>query len=289
MNQFKTHVEWGDFDLAKQQHCYLNNLFGLLNTANTKQQSVADQLDLLAHKNGFNAAKLPQFVNQSELNNETRYYEQIIAELHQVPSRESSWHDFFNGIIWLQFPATKKLLNRLHVEQIQAFGLHPRTLVRNQVTHFDECGLVLVGTDPKAREIVNALKNHQWSQALMEEKGGWGSILHPIIFGHANLEMLLNPFMGLTAKWLYIECPQLEIEPIPSLENLALIDLALALHIEQNQAFASKGQLKPLPLMGIPGWYKNQNAEFYQQTSFFRPLNNNGKTLLMSPISPQLK
>ena len=273
MNQCKSTIEWGDFNSIKRRHSYLNQLFEFFNLAENNRISVASALSELCLVEHFEHADIPQFVDNSAFSHEQRYYEQIIAELNQVPSRETSWHDFFNGLIWLQFPTTKKLLNRLHIEQIQAFGLHPRTHARNQITHFDECGLVLVGTEPAARVIADALATHNWQLALFEEKQSWHTILHPIVFGHANLEMLINPFMSLTAKWVYIECPQLDINKGPSHNNLASIDLALCEHIVNQQLFVQKRRLKPLPLMGVPGWCDNQNPAFYQQTKFFRPLN----------------
>lgn len=274
MIQSKANIGWGDFNRAKQQHVYLKGLFQLFGATSNTKKSVATWLSNLRQNEKPIRKNLPHFIDQSSFNEECRYYEQIIADLNQVPSRESSWHDFFNGLIWMQFPQTKRVLNLLHVADIEKYGLHPRTLLRNQVTHFDECGLVLVGTAPEARNIVQLLQNHKWEQALFEQKDVWHTFLHPIIFGHANLEMLLNPFMGLTAKWVYVECFDMNLasREMPSMGCLTSIDLALAKHIQENQLFTRKGQLKPLPILGIPGWHEDQRIELYHQTDFFRPL-----------------
>ena len=46
------------------------------------------------------------------------YYEQRIFEQGLVPTRPANWHDFFNALIFLLFPQTKKEMNRLHVEHM---------------------------------------------------------------------------------------------------------------------------------------------------------------------------
>lgn len=266
VNHFKSTIPWGDLKVARNKHPYLNSLFQRLSVNANTDLTVADFVTVLIKSTTRKNVRLPKFLNQSEIVSNGRYYEQIIHEEGCVPTRENSWHDFFNALIWLQFPKTKQLLNQLHVEQISQHGVHPRTLMRNQITHFDECGLVLVGTDPSARVIVDALRNHDWHQALFEKRDAWHQVIHPLVFGHANLEMLLDPFLSLTGKWLYIEC-----EGINNLDN---IDSLLTSHIQQNNLFSAKGQLKPLPLLGVPSWHPNQDLNFYAQTQYFRPLRN---------------
>ena len=45
-------------------------------------------------------------------------YEEFILKNKQIPTRNDSWHDYFNACIWRQFPVTKSTLNKMHVEQI---------------------------------------------------------------------------------------------------------------------------------------------------------------------------
>ena len=76
----------------------------------------------------------PVFKGQSQFSeDEQRYYETIISEDGVVPTREQSWHDLFNALIWLQFPKTKSLLNELHISDIEAYGVNPRTARRNRI------------------------------------------------------------------------------------------------------------------------------------------------------------
>ena len=91
---------------------------------------------------------IPEFVCQNDLAETSAYYEQIIFQHKTIPTRPQSWHDLFNALIWIQFPQCKTLLNKLHIEDIEQFGLSPRTRRRNHLTHFDECGVVLACSDP---------------------------------------------------------------------------------------------------------------------------------------------
>jgi hypothetical protein len=59
----------------------------------------------------------PRFVSQAELP-DGMAYEQFIFDTGSVPTREGL-HDFFNGLVWKRFPATKRLLNRLQAAEIR--------------------------------------------------------------------------------------------------------------------------------------------------------------------------
>jgi hypothetical protein len=64
-----------------------------------------------------------------------------------VPSRERNWHDLFNALTWLAFPATKAALNAVHqttlLPGLQSFARVGRRHL------FDESGLVLAGEDDR--------------------------------------------------------------------------------------------------------------------------------------------
>ena len=254
--QFSHSVRWGQFE--QLLHCgpYLKSVYETYNLAAlTPITSTSTLLNELATRNRI--MNVPRFVDQCSFDNDPRYYEQIIAEDKVVPCRLSCWHDFFNGLIWLEFPKTKWLLNRLHMDDISRFGTHPRTPKRNRITHFDECGLVLQVNSEKGMALVDQLAQHQWKTVLHANADVWGKDIKPIIFGHANLEMLLNPFMSLTAKWVVVE-------------TASNMDEALASLLIERDCFNLKGCFKPLPLMGIPGWDKNQNSAYYENKQVFR-------------------
>jgi hypothetical protein len=88
-----------------------------------------------------------------------------------------------------------------------------------------------------------------------------------VIFGHAMYESLLNPFIGLTAKFIPIEVPQNVITESTSL-HLTDIDRRLLRYLSDWQ-FSTK--MSPLPILGVPGWYPNQGQSFYQNTQYFMP------------------
>ncbi|WP_438862579.1 DUF3025 domain-containing protein [Neptunicella sp.] len=208
-----------------------------------------------------------RFVAQDELNDETDYYEQIIFKQHLIPTRLANWHDLFNAAIWLNFPLSKAELNHQHIEDINQYGLHPRTPRRNRITHFDECGVVLVYRDELIPQL---LREHQWHKAFVQHRDQWGSKVDALIFGHANYEMLLQPYIGLTGKFLALPVQDEFWHACPT-QKYRLVDQALLDYLRTNP-LADKGRLSPLPLLGIPGWWaENERSEFYQNKNYFMP------------------
>jgi len=235
-----------------------------------------------------NRADTTRFICQDSIPDDPRYYEQIIFEEHIIPTRKGSWHDFFNGIIWLQFPQTKTYLNRLHISEIKNHGLNPRTKVRNHITHFDECGVVLfVKGTPLLAKLHLLFETHEWTKIFCELKDEWHKTIFPVVFGHANLEMLLQPFIGLTGKVLLIQID--DTLPVNSttqgmLQNSdksiltewnilsGLLDTLLLQHIQTNLTFFANKPFYPLPLLGVPHWhYAKQGITFYADTDYFMP------------------
>ncbi|MGY0561959.1 MAG: DUF3025 domain-containing protein [Paraglaciecola chathamensis] len=213
----------------------------------------------------------PDFIDQDALPESEDYYEQIIFKHGHIPTRANGWHDLFNGLVWLQYPATKKYLNQLHVEDIEKHGLSPRSRLRNHITHFDECGVVLAIEHSQGSEIAELLGEHRWSEALFTRRSAWGLVIHARMFGHANYEMLLNPFIGLTGKWLAVSVKS-GFAKRSVLEQNAEIDAGLHEMIRDKALFEQTKPLLPIPLLGIPAWCEqNQVEQFYQNRDYFRP------------------
>lgn len=207
------------------------------------------------------------------------YYELIIAQQQQVPTRPNSWHDLFNGLVWLQFPKTKRLLNQWHVQDITEFGLTPRTTRRNNLTHFDECGVVLA-VNENDQYLVELLAQHRWHEAFVVNRHKWGNQLEAFVFGHANYEMLLDPFIGLTGKWFAIRVDD-DFFTLNLHEKREVLDQKMVNQLSQSNVMSLKRPLLPMPLLGIPSWHSdNQNSEFYQNVDYFRPLNRSQKVKL---------
>jgi hypothetical protein len=208
------------------------------------------------------------FVDSTKLDDDGRYYEDFIAQSQQIPVRANNWHDLFGALIWCLFPKSKQLMNQLHMAQIQQFGSKDRTKVRHKLTLLDECG-VLLCVRPSQRFVLDLLRDHQWLDAFYQHKEQWEK-LNVLIFGHANYEMATKPFIGLTGKLWCIELP--EQTQIPEgIKGYNFVDELLVKQLVQAELLLDNQQLSPLPLLGVPGWYKEQEAAFYADTSYFRP------------------
>lgn len=209
------------------------------------------------------------FVSQSELTDNPHYYEEIIYLDNVIPTRDNSWHDLFNGLIWLLFPQTKQLLNRLHYQDIENFGVSPRTKMRNQLTHFDECGLIIVSDEPY---IFEQLNRHQWIEVFVKKRQCWGQGTEAFMFGHANLEMSFNPFIGFTGKWVGINSDS-KLQKMTGLSKYHYLDQLLAEQLSIKGFFQQQKPFRPIPILGVPGWWEeNENSDFYLNDDYFRPL-----------------
>ncbi|NVK55947.1 MAG: DUF3025 domain-containing protein [Alteromonadaceae bacterium] len=229
----------------------------------------------------------PAFVAEQETDLTNRYYEVYIAEERKVPTREHNWHDVYNALMWILYPRAKQLMNQWHCEEIALHGVHPRTPRRNRLTHFDECGVVIGVPENhlnQANSQLQLLANHQWQDVLFNNRYGWGMLLHPVIFGHALYEMLMTPFIGLTGKWLAVVVPEhfaAQTTPV----QYEMLDNALVARLKTLDGLADKRTLKPLPLLGVPGWYHGQRAEFYHNTDYFRPLAHSAPATIQLPLT----
>jgi hypothetical protein len=137
-------------------------------------------------------------------------------------------------------------------------------------TLFDESGLLLVA--PRSSRtgeegIAALLAARRWREAFVERRGEWRD-LRVYGFGHALLEKLLAPWPGVTAK-----CLLLEVEEPPALGAAPdRLDAALA-DACQDARMARPGDLFPLPVLGVPGWWPgNEAPTFYDDATVFRPL-----------------
>jgi len=212
------------------------------------------------------------FVDASICQDDPRYYEVLIADTGQIPTRRDNWHDLFGACIWTLFPRSKQALNQRHLSEITLHGTKNRSPLRHQLTLFDECGVLLL-CPPDQQDLVGALRAHQWLHAFWLQRQRWapGAGVIPLIFGHANYEMLTRPFIGLTAKLWPLPVPaEFCIWPLP--QQLDFVDTALSKQIAEFTLTDFRQQMSPLPLLGIPGWHSDlQTTAFYQDESYFRP------------------
>lgn len=195
------------------------------------------------------------FVRQAELP-PGQAYEQYIFDTRQVPTRENL-HDFFNGLVWLQFPHTKRRLNQLQAQAIAADGVQAvRGPLRDALTVFDENGALLQA--PAA--LWQALRARDWQRLFIELRPLWAEA-RLLLFGHALLEKLVSPRKPMVAH--VYQAPQ-------AIKSIAALDGWLA-QAMQPQPWDTK-PFAPLPVLGVPGWWPgNEAPEFYADAQVFRP------------------
>ena len=225
-----------------------------------------------------NFEKLPiRFVEQACLP-ESEAYESFIANTGKIPTRDNH-HDLLNGLIWLNFPQAKAVLNELHAKDILRHGIHnARTALRNALTVFDENGGIVVSSD---RLLLEQLQAFKWHAALVTHRANWLA-QHRIIaffpFGHALLEKLVKPRKNITSHTLLILVDEGWFEQSIATQRNQL-DTAIAKLFHQmatpdladNVVKLSSKSFQPLPVMGIPGYSAdNMIPIFYQDEAVFR-------------------
>ncbi|MCW8936168.1 MAG: DUF3025 domain-containing protein [Gammaproteobacteria bacterium] len=192
-------------------------------------------------------------------------YEPRVYLKGELQTRTQNWHDFFNAIIWLKFPKTKKMLNTLHFTQAkQRKKGSNRSTLENRITQFDECGAIIITNNKK---LLDLIKNHQWKELFIKNKKEFEENIKCVIFGHAIFEKSLNPYIGMTCHCLLLESHEL-LEDIKN-EDFSNIDEKI-MDIWKNKISKSPLKLNALPVLGIPGYWPEQNASFYENTEYFR-------------------
>jgi Protein of unknown function (DUF3025) len=220
-------------------------------------EPIADAIEQgAALHDALNVAGAPlRFVPQGALPAGTPY-EQFVFDTGQCPVRPGL-HDFFNGLCWLQFPQTKRALNRLQAQEIARGGIAGRRgPVRDAITVFDENG-ALLDAPP---ELWEALLAREWRRLFVELRPLW-SEARLLVFGHALLEKLVSPRKDLAAHVWRANC---------AMDSGADTDAWLAAQCSA-EVLAGK-PFTPLPVLGVPGWWPgNENFSFYDDSLVFRP------------------
>lgn len=213
-----------------------------------------------------------RFVSQSELP-EGRAYEEFIGATGGVPTRENL-HDFFNGLVWLTFPRIKQQLNALQAAQIGLAGVgKSRGAARDGATIFDEnAALLVVRAEAEADAVVDALRAHQWSEALWQRRASFDRDVQVWLFGHALMEKLVAPRKAITAHTRVVVAPDAYFA-LAHEQQRAWIDKHVAASLAAEGL--STACFTPLPVLGVPGWWEGQDQAFYADASVFRPKRRN--------------
>lgn len=195
-------------------------------------------------------------------------YEEHIAQTGEVSTRQDNWHDLFNALVWARFPGIKAALNLRHCEEIRQGNGENRGPVRDALTLFDECGMIVVGD---LESPLRALAIRNWQQLFLQHRSAWQRHLQVFVVGHALLEKFLKPYKGITAQVMIFQAEAgfLQQPDEPQAEQL---DKLLGAEIRAGLRLLSSAELSPLPLMGIPGWWPGglQDEDFYSDEQVFR-------------------
>lgn len=202
------------------------------------------------------AREVPRFEDQ---------YEPRVFLKQELQTRTENWHDFFNAMVWLKFPRSKQALNRLHYKAAsQREAGTNRSTLENRLTQFDECGAVIVSASEKPLQLI---RNHQWRELFIEQAELFKQDIRCVVFGHAIFEKALNPYIGMTCHCLMLADPGLLAELKQG--HSEGLDRYIA-DYWLNQPAVRPNRLQPLPLLGIPGYWPQQDSDFYANKKYFR-------------------
>lgn len=195
-------------------------------------------------------------------------YEERAWRRGEVDTRLANWHDAFNAMVWLRFPGAKAVINRRHwhsLEQRRTHGEEGRGPLRDALTQFDECGVIVACADPS---LWQDLCDHRWRRLFVERRDEVAAAMEFIVFGHASLDALQAPFIGLCGKALCFEVMPDWLH-LDAATRWADMDTRLAQRL--TEAELTPRDLQALPLLGIPGVVaENGDPAYYDDRRQFR-------------------
>lgn len=162
--------------------------------------------------------------------------------------------------MWACHPAIKHALNARQCLHIACHGPQQRNRAQAALTQFDETGVIVRVRDPA---MVQAWDRHDWAAVFVDGAGQWrsGEIAVAAVIGHALMEQALLPGRLLVGKCVVV-CADEDARAVAQVARM----------IQSGRVLNDPLELRPLPLAGIPGWHPQQDAAFYRQADYFRPL-----------------
>ena len=190
------------------------------------------------------------------------HYEQRIAGRGEIATREYNWHDLFNALMWLRYPAIKRALNARQSAEIARMGPKTRSRAQYALTHFDEAGVLVELRDPALLQLWDA---HDWLSLFWHERAAWrDGRIRVELFGHALLEHALTPGKLLVGKALVFQCME-------AVDDGSLVARAAA-GIACGELLCDPLELRPLPLSGLPGWHvEAERKNFHCYNPSYQP------------------
>ncbi|MDB5821919.1 MAG: hypothetical protein JWR21_623 [Herminiimonas sp.] len=218
------------------------------------------------------------FVEQADLPSGTPY-ESFIHETGKVPTR-GNLHDFLNALVWLAYPSIKQQLNALQAGEIAKSQVVPasdhapsggprmktRGALRDAATIFDENAALLVVDEI---DLVSPFQRREWTAAFVDQRTAFGRHCEVLLFGHALMEKLVNPYKAITAHAMCVQVAP-DYFHVGDKERRAIVDASVSGALSFGKL--AMDQFVPLPVAGVPGWWEGQDNYFYADTSVFRPL-----------------
>ena len=209
----------------------------------------------------------------------TEHYAPRIYLTGEIQTRSENWHDFFQYLSWFMFPKTKAVINAIHIPAAQ-FRLEKgmdsgrRSTIENMLSLFDEGGAVILSSD---ESILKLIRDFQWQKLFWQRRQELESKLKFITFGHALYEKGLAPYVGMTANCILFHVDENVLQQTNQ-QQLKWIDEQLAALFSEGKTYNKPKDLTPFPLLGLPGWDKNNESEsYYDNVNYFRPGRGNKK------------
>jgi hypothetical protein len=188
----------------------------------------------------------------------------------EVQTRPHNWHDLFNAIVWLTFPKAKAAINTRHFQaltQAPDLSKSQRGSVRDMATLLDESGVIVVCANAELTEL---LLKFQWKELFWQRREQVRAEMGFFIFGHGLYEKALQPYVGITGQGLVLAVAA-EFFDWTLAVQLNYLDQRVAEYLDNPEHCLSPRELHPVPLLGIPGWSKdNEQATYYDNASYFR-------------------
>jgi hypothetical protein len=196
-----------------------------------------------------------------------RSYEARVYPDAELEVRERDWHDLLNVIVWLAYPRAKAALNARHVVAAAA-ETSGRGAVRDALTLLDESGMIVLAARD---DLLQHVRDFRWKTLFWHEREAVRESMRFLGFGHALLQKVLRPYVGLTAHAVLFDATPIELNA-PAARQLEAVDERLAAALADPARFKSARTLSPLPVLGVPGWWPpNEHEAFYDDAMYFRP------------------
>lgn len=188
----------------------------------------------------------------------------------ELQVRANNWHDLLNVLVWASFPGAKAALNALHYQVLreERSAEHKgRGTVRDMATLFDESGVVVACADA---ELAALLRGFRWRDLFWRQRERVQAAMGFFVFGHGLLEKALQPYVGITGQGLVLDVRP-DFFDWPLARRVAHLDTLLMDYLSAEENCRSTRELAPVPLLGVPGWSKDNTQEsYYANTDYFR-------------------